>query len=147
MSINDQLNAAYKVVADSAVSITIQGVSLLVREVGVFSFKHAFCDLQGVIFWSNHRRQSGLKTGRSWSMFENWGSQTLKVQETEACRTGLRVSSPEFFFNYTQIILFLKSYHFGKCSHLIFLYTRGYNNILLRPRDPPSKNLGPQPQE
>jgi len=35
---------------------------------------------------------------------------------------------PEFLFNFTKIILFLKSHHFGKCSHLIFLYIIGYNN-------------------
>ena len=39
--------------------------------------------------------------------------------------TWLRVSSQEFIFNYTQIILFLRSHHFGECSHLIFLYIIG----------------------
>src|SRR6218665_2478358 len=54
----------------------------------------------------------GLKT---------WGeSQVLKVQQTEAHSTELRVSSPEFLFDmeHTQIILFLKGNHFGKCSKL-----------------------------
>ena len=38
-------------------------------------------------------------------------------------------------FRYTQIILFLKSHQFGKCSHHIFLYVIGYN-ISWRPYDP-----------
>ena len=29
---------------------------------------------------------------------------------------------PGILFNYTQITLFMKSHHFGKCSHLMFLY-------------------------
>src|SRR6218665_3933418 len=36
--------------------------------------------------------------------------------------TGLKVSSPEFSFNNTQILRFLKRHHFGKCSHFILLY-------------------------
>jgi len=48
----------------------------------------------------------------------------------------------QFLFNYTQIILFPKSHRFGKCSHIIFLYIIGYNNILWRPHDPLSQNLG-----
>src|SRR6218665_4135232 len=55
------------------------------------------------------------------SGFENLGeSQVLKVQQTEAHSTELRVSSPEFLFDmeHTQIILFLKGNHFGKCSKL-----------------------------
>jgi len=53
----------------------------------------------------------GLKTGVLW---------ILKVQQTEACSRGLKVGlpSPEFLFNYTQI-LFLKGNHFERCSHLI----------------------------
>jgi len=47
----------------------------------------------------------------------------------------IEVSSPKFLFNYTQIILFLKSHYCGKCSHLMFLYIMGYN-ISRRPFDP-----------
>src|SRR6218665_1304214 len=43
--------------------------------------------------------------------------------------------------NYTQIIVFLNSHHFGKCAHLIFQYIIGYN-ISWRPHDSPSENLG-----
>ena len=55
--------------------------------------------------------------------------------------------NPEFLFNYTQIILFLKNHHVGKCSRLIFLYIIEYNNISWRPTTPtrprpPPKNLG-----
>src|SRR6218665_4156980 len=39
----------------------------------------------------------------------------------ETRSTRLRVSSVKFLFNYTQIILFLRSHHFGKCSYLIFI--------------------------
>src|SRR6218665_2474 len=39
------------------------------------------------------------------------------------------VSSPKVLYNYAEIILFLKSYHFVACCHLIFLYIIGYNNI------------------
>src|SRR6218665_3955243 len=56
-----------------------------------------------------------------------------KVQHTKA--RVLRVSSPEFLFNYKHN-LFLKSDHFGRCPLLIFLYIIGYNNILWRPHDP-----------
>jgi len=42
----------------------------------------------------------GMKTGKLW---------VLMVRQTEARSTGLRVSSPEFLFNYAQIILFMKS--------------------------------------
>ena len=46
------------------------------------------------------------------------------------------VSFPEFLFNYAQIIQLVKSHQFGKCSHLIFVYIIGYNNISWRPHDP-----------
>jgi len=75
--------------------------------------------------------------------FENWRvmdpvlkTGVLKVQQAEAHITGLRMLSAEFF-NYTQIILFLKRHRFGKCPHLIFLYTIGHNNISWRPHDIP----------
>jgi len=42
----------------------------------------------------------------------------------------------EFLFNYTQIILFFKSFQFGKYFQLIFLYIIEYN-ISLIPHDPP----------
>src|SRR6218665_2493285 len=48
----------------------------------------------------------------------------------------------EFLFNYTQIITFLRSHHFGKCSNLIFLYIIRYNNISWRPHDPHPKIWG-----
>src|SRR6218665_874462 len=44
-----------------------------------------------------------------------------------------------------QIFLFLKNLHLEKCSHLIFLYIIGHNNISWRPHDPLSQNLGSQP--
>jgi len=69
----------------------------------------------------------GLKTGRLWA---------LKVQQMEACSSRLRVSSPEFLFNCSQILIFLKSHHFGKCYYLIFLYIIGHSNISRRPHDP-----------
>ena len=59
----------------------------------------------------------------------------LKVQ-MNVRSTGLKVLFPEFLFNYTQICLFLKNHHFGKCSHLIFLYIIGYNDISWRINDP-----------
>jgi len=60
--------------------------------------------------------QSGLKTGGSWA---------LKIQQTEAHRAGLRVSSPEFLFNYMQIFLFMKNRHFWKVfsSHVPVHYS------------------------
>ena len=66
----------------------------------------------------------------------------LKVRQTEAHSTGLRVSSRNLF-NYTQIFPSLKSHHFGKCSHLILLYIIGYN-ISWRSHDPPSTPHDPQ---
>ena len=57
----------------------------------------------------------------------------------------MRVSIPQFLLNYTHITLFRKSHRFGKCSHLIFLYIIGYNNISWRPHDThdsQSQNLG-----
>ena len=44
-------------------------------------------------------RQSGLKTGGVVG--------PIKIQQTEACNTGFRVSSQELLFNYIQILLFL----------------------------------------
>ena len=72
-------------------------------------------------FWQ--RRQSGLKTGGCGSGFENRGSWVLKVQQTEAWGKG----SSKLLYNINK--LFLKSHHFGKCSHLILPYIIGYNNI------------------
>jgi len=79
----------------------------------------------------------GLKTGWSW---------VIKVQQMEACSTWLRVSSPEFLFNYTQIILFLflKNHHFVKSYHLISLYIMGHNNISWRPNYPSPKQQNVQ---
>ena len=71
--------------------------------------------------------------------FENW---EVVGPQMEARSTGLRVSSAEFVFNYTQIIRFLKSHHFARCSHLIFLYIIGYNNISWIPHDPLIPKLG-----
>jgi len=53
----------------------------------------------------------------------------------------LRVSSEEFASNYIKIFLFLKSHHFGKYSHLIFLYIIGYDIISWRLYDPHIPNL------
>ena len=78
-------------------------------------------------------RQSGLKSGGCGSGFGNLGSWVLKVHQMEARSIILRVSLEEFLFNYTQIIIFLKSHHFGKCSQIVFLYNIGYNNISWRP--------------
>jgi len=36
--------------------------------------------------------------------FENWGAVGLKIQQMEVRSTWLRVSSPEFLFNYAQVI-------------------------------------------
>jgi len=77
--------------------------------------------------------------------FEISGSWVLMVPQMEACSTGFRASSPEFLFNYTQIILFMKSHRFGKCSHLIFLYIVGYTNISWRLHDPHPKLWGLRP--
>ena len=63
----------------------------------------------------------------------------------EARSTVLRVSLAKLLFKYTQIILFLKSHLFGKCSHLIFLYILGYNNISWRPDDPHPNIWGRDP--
>jgi len=62
------------------------------------------------LVWNLGIEDSGLKT--------NGGSRVLKVQQMEDRSTWLRVSSQEFLFNYTQIIIFMKSNHFGKCFHL-----------------------------
>ena len=73
----------------------------------------------------------GLKSGSKFVVVGpglKLGVVNPKVQQTKACSTGLRVSLVKFF-NYTQIVLFLKSHPFGNCSHLIFLYIIGYNNI------------------
>jgi len=64
-----------------------------------------------------------------------------KVQQLEARSIWFRVLSTEFLFNNTQIILFLKSYHFGKCSPLIFLNIIGYNNISWRPHNHPTSPI------
>ena len=84
--------------------------------------------------------QSGLK-----SAVVDPGSWDLTVQQIEARSTWLRVSSQ---INYTQIILFMKSYRFGKCFHAIFLYIIIFHGD---PTTPPSQNLGvatpPNPQE
>ena len=39
----------------------------------------------------------------------------------------------------------MKSNHFGKCSHLKFLYIIGYNNISWRPHNPHPKIRGCDP--
>ena len=57
----------------------------------------------------------------------------------------------EFLFKIgpTQIYLFLKSHHLGKCFYLIVLYIIGYNNISWRshhPHDPIPKYGGRDPQ-
>src|SRR6218665_1390975 len=44
------------------------------------------------------------------------------------------------------IILFLKSHHLGKCSHLTFLYIVGYNNISWRPHATPRPQPLPSPK-
>jgi len=49
---------------------------------------------------------------------------------------------PGIYIYYTQIVLFLRSHHFGKCSYLTFLYIIGYNNISKRPHDPPIPKSG-----
>ena len=58
---------------------------------------------------------------------------------------------PEILFKYTQIFIFLKSHHFGKCSHLIVLYIIGYDDISWRPHDlpitKPGKSSHPQPSQ
>ena len=75
-----------------------------------------------------------LKTGRSW---------VLNVQQTEARSTGLGYHTWIFSvkIHITQIFLFLKSHHLGKCSHVTFLNI-GYNNISWRPYDPSELFMG-----
>jgi len=81
------------------------------------------------------------------SGFGNWGSWVLNVQQMEAHSTWLRVSSPEFLFNYTQI------FYLGKVTTLesvLISYSctsLGYNNISRPPhskiwgRDPPTPRI------
>src|SRR6218665_1736941 len=62
------------------------------------------------------------------SGFENWGSSwVMKLQQMETLNTGSKASSPEILFNIYKSFFFLKSHHFGKCSHIILLYILGYN--------------------
>ena len=98
----------------------------------------ALCDL-----WSNCYKQQGRHSGIMGPGFKLEVSWVLKIQQTEASSTGLRISSQELLFNYMQIFLFLKNHHFGKCSHLQFLYIIGYIYISGRPTPrSPSQILG-----
>jgi len=84
----------------------------------------------------------------SWIRVWKLGSWVLNVQQMDARSTLLKVSSPEFLFNYTQIFLFLKMQHFGKYSHLICLYIIGYNRLIFYgdPTTPVPKSGGRTPR-
>ena len=76
------------------------------------------------------------------SWFQVWKlgvSLVLNVQQTEACSTGLRVSTPKFLFNYTQICLFLKSPLWKVISFHIPVQYR--IQFVWRLHDPHPKNL------
>jgi len=68
-------------------------------------------------------RQSGLKTGCVVGPgLKIEGVAGPKIQPTGTHSTGLRVHlARKSLFSYRQILLFMKSHHFEKCSHLIFL--------------------------
>ena len=86
-----------------------------------------------------------LSGGGRGSRFKIWGSWVLKVQQTEARSTWLRVSSPEFVFNIHSSFNFYKVTKFRKCSHLISLYIIAYNNISWNPTTPIPKSGGRDP--
>ena len=79
----------------------------------------------------------GVSSVLVWKLGVSW---VLRIQQTEAHSTRLRVWSSAFLLNYIQIFLFPESHHFGKCSYLIFLYIIEYGNISWRPH-----NLHDQP--
>ena len=81
------------------------------------------------------RRQSGLKTSRYG--FENVGAPGIVCPKGSIYGdTKHRIEGifSGIIFNYTQIILLMKSHHFRKCSHLIFLH--------MTPTTRQSQNLG-----
>ena len=88
--------------------------------------------------------------------FENWGS-NWRSRGSKKFNRWRHIAHawgyhPRTFYlvvAYTQVILFMKSHHFEKCSHLIFLYIIGYN-ISWRPHDPTiptPKSGGCDPQD
>ena len=77
-----------------------------------------------------------------WKLIVSWVATTQQT-DPHTCSTGLR-ASPRNVYSITQIFLFLKSHHFDKRPHLIFLYIIGYrpNNISRRLKDPHPKIPG-----
>ena len=87
-------------------------------------------EFEALLYHCNVRRLScGKVASRVFALHE----ELALFLHTHVCkalrRVTVRISYPEFLSNYMQIFLFLKSHHFGKCSHLIFLYIIGYDNI------------------
>src|SRR6218665_2040519 len=73
--------------------------------------------------------------------FENWASWDLKVQQKDS--TGFRVPSWKVLFNIQKYVYFCKVNTLdSEYSHLVFIYIIGYNNISLRPDNPPLQNMG-----
>src|SRR6218665_2908541 len=78
------------------------------------------------------RRQSGLKIG---------GSRVLKLNKRKDVAQDLGYRPRKCLLNIHKSVYFC-SHHFGKCSHLVFLYIIGYNNISWRSHDPTPKSGG-----
>ena len=87
-----------------------------------------------------------FENGGCGSGFENWGRVVGPISSTDR-GTYHRIEGmiPGILCNFPQI-LFLKSRHFGKCSHLIFLYIIEYI-ISWRLHSPPIQNSGSQPPD
>ena len=67
--------------------------------------------------------------------FENWGSWVLKIQQTKQVGQEWWYHPQNFYLTYANLSISENS-PLWKCSHLIFLYIIGYNNISRRPHDP-----------
>src|SRR6218665_1821686 len=72
----------------------------------------------------------GLKTGGSWVPTFN---------RLEVCNRALRVSSLEFLFNYTHIIIFLKLWKVFASHILVGVHYRIYHGDPTTPHDPHPK--------
>src|SRR6218665_1950572 len=90
-------------------------------------------------YYPGSKIMNGLKSGGRGSGFQNGGLWVIKVQQMEGTQPIFEGIIP-FIFNSTQIILFLKSHHSGKCSR-IPVHIIGYNI----PWRPQSKNGGLRP--
>src|SRR6218665_318064 len=60
----------------------------------------------------------------------------MNIQQTAAHSTGLRASPRKFYSTMYKLLYIREIITFRRCSHLIFLYIIGYNNISWKPYDP-----------